>query len=105
MRPTFSLPPTGVEPRWASLMAFMGLSRLADGRRRDRGQAQVSRWRQGWARADGGVVLLGPILRDKRGAAFLSLLKAYREARAAWRAGEAANDQDSDNKAHEEIVA
>ena len=79
--------------------------RLENGRRRYRGQAQVPRWRQEWARADGGVVLLEPILRDKRGAAFVSLLKAYREARAAWRAGEAANDQDPDNKAHEEIVA
>ena len=79
--------------------------RLENGRRRYRGQAQVPRWRQGWARDDGGVVLLEPILRDRQGAAFASLLQAYRKARAAWRAGEAANDQDPDNKAHEEIVA
>ena len=79
--------------------------RLENGRRRYRGQAQVPRWRQDWARDDGGVVLLEPILRDRRSAAFLSLLQAYRKARAAWRAGEATNDQDPDNKEHEEIVA
>ena len=79
--------------------------RLENGQRRYRGQAQVPRWRQDWARADGGVVLLEPILRDRRGGAFASLLGAYREARAAWRAGEAANDQGRDNKEHEEIVA
>ena len=79
--------------------------RLENGRRRYRGQAQVPRWRQDWARDDGGVVLLEPILRDRRSAAFASLLQAYREARTAWRAGEAANDPDADNKEHEEIVA
>ena len=79
--------------------------RLENGRRRYRGQAQVPRWRQDWARDDGGVVLLEPILRDRRSAAFLSLLQAYREARAAWRAGEATNDQDPDNKEQGEIVA
>ena len=79
--------------------------RLENGRRRYRGQAQVPRWRQDWARDAGGVVLLEPILRDRRGAAFASLLQAYRKARAAWRAGEAANDQYPDNKEHEEIVA
>ena len=79
--------------------------RLANGRRRYRGQAQVPRWRQDWARADGGVVLLEPILRDRQSAAFASLLQAYRKARAAWRAGEAAKDRDPDNKEPEEIVA
>ena len=78
--------------------------RLANGRRRYRGQAQVARWRQDWARDAGGVVLLEPILRDRRSAAFASLLQAYRKARAAWRAGEAANDEDP-NREHEEIVA
>ena len=79
--------------------------RLENGRRRYRGKAQVARWRQDWARDDGGVVLLEPILRDRRSAALASLLQAYREARAAWRAGEAANDQGPDNKEQKEIVA
>lgn len=50
--------------------------RLENGRRRYRGQARVPRWRQDWARDDGGVVLLEPILRDRRSAAFVSLLQA-----------------------------
>ncbi len=79
--------------------------RLENGRRRYSGQAQVPRWRQDWAREDGGVVLLEPVLRDRRNAAFVSLLQAYREARAAWRDGEAANGHDSDSEEHEEIVA
>ena len=79
--------------------------RLEDGRRRYRGQAQVPRWRQDWAREEGGVVLLEPVLRDRRNAAFASLLKAYREARVAWRDGEAANGHDPDYEEHEEIVA
>jgi len=82
---------------------YLTTVRLENGRRRYRGQARVPRWRQDWARDEGGVVLLEPILRNRRGAAFVSLLQAYRAARAAWRAGEAANDQD--NTEHEEIVA
>ena len=78
--------------------------RLENGRRRYRGQAQVPRWRQDWARDAGGVVLLEPILRDRHSAAFASLLQAYRKARAAWRTGEAANEREPD-KEHEEIVA
>jgi len=75
--------------------------RLENGQRRYRGEAQVPRWRQDWARDDGGVVLLEPILRDRRSAAFLSLLQAYRKARAALRSGEAANGQDRGDKEHE----
>ena len=84
---------------------YQATVRLENGRRRYRGQAQVPRWRQDWARDDDGVVLLEPILRDRRSAAFASLLMAYREARAALRAGEAAKDQSSNTKEHEEIVA
>jgi len=79
--------------------------RLENGRRRYRGQAQVPRWCQDWAREAGGVVLLEPVLRDRRNAAFASLLKAYREARAAWRDGEAVNGLDPNYEEHEEIVA
>jgi hypothetical protein len=74
---------------------------LENGRRRYRGRAQVPRWRQDWAREDGGVVLLEPVLRDRRDAAFASLLQAYRKARADWRDGE----HDRDREEHEEIVA
>lgn len=79
--------------------------RLENGRRRYKGKAQVPRWRQDWARDDGGVVLLEPILRNRQSAAFVSLLQAYRKARAAWRAGEGADAQDLDTKEHEGIVA
>ena len=84
---------------------YLTTVRLENGRRRYRGQAQVPRWRQDWDRDAGGVVLLEPVLRDRRSAAFVSLLQAYRRATAAWRAGEAANDQDAANAEHEGIVA
>jgi hypothetical protein len=79
--------------------------RLEDGRRRVSGRAQEPRWSQGWARRDGGVVLLERVPRAKRNAVVICLLKAYRKARAAWRDGEARNVNEPGNKMHEEIVA
>ena len=78
---------------------------LEDGGRRVSGRAQEPRWSQGWARCDGGVVLLERVQRDKRNAVVICLLKAYRKARAAWRDGDARNDAEPDSKMHEEIVA
>ncbi len=84
---------------------YEALVRLEDGRRRVSGRAQEPRWGQGWARHDGGVVLLERVPRAKRNAVIICLLKAYRKARAAWRDGEARNGDESDNKMHEKIVA
>ena len=81
------------------------LVRLEDRGRRVSGRAQEPRWSQGWARHDGGVVLLERVPRAKRNAVVICLLKAYRKARAAWRNGEARNGNEPDNKVHEEIVA
>ncbi len=64
-----------------------------------------TRRRQGWARRDGGVVLLERVPRDKRNAVIICLLKAYRKARAAWRDGEALAGDERDSKVREEIVA
>ncbi len=74
---------------------YEAVVRLEDGRRR------VS----GWARHDGGVVLLERVPRANRNAVVICLLKAYRKARATWRDGEARNGAEPDNKMHEEIVA
>ena len=84
---------------------YEALVRLEDGRRRVSGRAQEPRWSQGWARCDGGVVLLERIPRAKRNAVIICLLKAYRKARAAWRNGEARNGDEPGNKVREEIVA
>jgi hypothetical protein len=84
---------------------YEALVRLEDGRRRVSGRAQERRWSQGWARRDGGVVLLERVPRAKRNAVVLCLLKAYRKARAAWRDGEARNGNEPGNKMREEIVA
>ena len=84
---------------------YEALVRLEDGRRRVSGRAQEPRWSQGWARHDGGVVLLERVPRAKRNAVVICLLNAYRQARAAWRNGEARNANEPDNKVHEEIVA
>jgi len=84
---------------------YEALVRLEDGRRRVSGRAQEPRWSQGWARRDGGVVLLERVPRAKRNAVVTCVLKAYRKARAAWRNGEARNGNEPDNKVHEEIVA
>ncbi len=84
---------------------YEALVRLEDGRRRVSGRAQEPRWGQGWARCDGGVVLLERVPRARRNAIVICLLKAYRKARAAWRDGEARNGAEPDDKTHEEIVA
>ncbi len=67
------------------------LVRLEDGRRRVSGRARERRWGPGWARYDGGVVLLERIPRARRTAVVACVLKAYRKARTAWREGDAAN--------------
>ena len=84
---------------------YEALVRLEDGRRRVSGRAQESRWGRGWARHDGGAILLERVPRAKRSAVIICLLKAYRGARAAWRNGEALNGDEPDNKVNVEIVA
>ncbi len=84
---------------------YEALVRLEDGGRRFSGRAREPRWGQGWARYDGGVVLLERVPRAKRNAVVICLLKAYRMARAAWRNGEARNGNEPGNKVREEIVA
>jgi hypothetical protein len=61
--------------------------RLDDGSRRVSGHAHEPRWRQGWARGDGGVVLLERVPRSRPNAVTVCLLRAYRGARHAWRNG------------------
>ncbi len=84
---------------------YEALVRLENGRRRVSGRAQEPRWGQGWARHDGGVVLLERVPRAKRNAVIICLLKAYRKARVAWRDGEARNGNEPDNNMREEVVA
>ena len=84
---------------------YEAVVRLEDGRRHVSGRAQEPRWGQGWARHDGGVILLERVPRVKRNAVVICLLKAYREARAAWRDSGARNGNESGDKMHEEIVA
>ncbi len=84
---------------------YEALVRLEDGSRRVSGRAQEPRWSQGWARCDGGVVLLERVPRAKRNAVIICLLKAYRKARATGRDGEVLGGDEPDNKMHEEIVA
>ena len=84
---------------------YEALVRLEDGGRRVSGRAREPRWSQGWARHDGGVVLLERVPRAKRNAVVICLLKAYRMARAAWLNGEALDGNESDNKVRKEIVA
>ena len=84
---------------------YEALVRLEDGRRRVSGRAQEPRWSQGWARHDGGVVLLERVPRARQNAVVICLLKAYRKARAAWRDGEAWNGNEPGDNLHEEIVA
>jgi hypothetical protein len=75
---------------------YEALVRLEDGQRRVSGHAQEPRWRQGWARQDGGVVLLEQLPRGRSNAVTSCLLRAYREARHAWRNG---TEPDSDRPA------
>ncbi len=75
---------------------YEALVRLEDGRRRVSRRAREPRWSQGWARHDGGVLLLERVPRVRRNAVAICVLKAYREARAAWREGDTANDEPRD---------
>ncbi len=75
---------------------YEALVRLEDGHRRVSGRAQETRWGQGWARHDGGVVLLERVPRVRRNAVAICVLKAYRKARAAWRESDTANDEPRD---------
>ncbi len=84
---------------------YEALVRLEDGRRRVSRRAREPRWSQGWARHDGGVVLLERVPRAKRNAVIICLLKAYRKARVAWRDGEVLDGNEPGNKVREEIVA
>ncbi len=84
---------------------FEALVRLEDGGRRVSGRAREPRWGQGWARRDGGVVLLERVPRARQKAVVICVLKAYRKARAAWRDGEVLDGDEPGNKMHEEIVA
>ena len=84
---------------------YEALVRLEDGWRRVSGRAREPRWSQGWARYNGGVVLLERVLRSKRSAVIICLLKAYRKARATWRDGEVLDGNEPGSKMHEEIVA
>ena len=84
---------------------YEALVRLEDGRRRVSGRAREPRWSQGWARHDGGFVLLERVPRAKRNAVVICLLKAYRKARDAWREDEARNGAEPGDTLHEEIVA
>ncbi len=71
---------------------YEALVRLEVGRTRVSGRAQEPRWSQGWARHDG-VVLLERVPTARRNAVAICVLKAYREARAAWREGDTANGE------------
>ncbi len=84
---------------------YEALVRLEDGGRRVSGRAQEPRWGQGWARHDGGVVLLERVPRAKRNAVVICLLKAYRKARATWREDGVQDGDEPRDKVREEIVA
>ena len=84
---------------------YEALVRLEDGGRRVSGRARESRWSQGWARYDGGVVLLARVPRATRNAVVICLQKAYRMARAAWREEGAQNGNEPSDTVPEEIVA
>ncbi len=84
---------------------YEALVRLEDGRRRVSGRAQEPRWSQGWARHDGGVVLLERVPRARRNAVAICVLKAYRKARAAWREGDADSSQEPHDQIHKGVTA
>jgi hypothetical protein len=65
---------------------YHALVTLKDGRRSVSGRAEVTRWVQDWARQDGGI-LLERVPRARPNAVTVCLLRAYREARHAWRNG------------------
>ena len=84
---------------------YEALVRLQDGRRRVSGRAQQPRWSQGWARDDGGVVLLERVPRARRKAVTICVLKAYRKARAAWQEGDADSGQDPRDQIRKGVTA
>ncbi len=84
---------------------YEAVVRLDDGRRRVSGRAREPRWGQGWARHDGGIVLLERVPIANRNAVIICLLKAYRKARAAWRDGGAGNGNEPSDTVREEVVA
>jgi len=84
---------------------YEALVRLEDGRRRVSGRAQEARWGRGWARHDGGVVLLERVPRARQNAVAICVLKAYRKARTAWRNGAVRNGNEPRNEMREEVVA
>ena len=84
---------------------YEAVVRLEDGRRRVSGRAREPRWGRGWARHNGGGVLLERVPRARRNAVINCLLKAYRKARAAWRSGEARNGNEPSDTVRKEIVA
>ncbi len=84
---------------------YEALVRLEDGRRRVSGRAQEPRWGRGWARHDGGVVLLERVPRAKRNAVVICVLKAYRKARDAWRDGDAANGNEPSDQDRKRVTA
>jgi len=84
---------------------YEALVRLEDGGRFVSGRAQEPRWSQGWARHDGGVVLLERVPRARRNAVAICVLKAYRKARTAWRNGAVRNGNEPRNEMREEVVA
>ena len=84
---------------------YEALVRLENRQRRVSGRAREPRWGQGWARHDGGVVLLERVPIARRNAVIICLLKAYRKAKAAWRHGEVLDGNEPDSDMHEEIVA
>ena len=84
---------------------YEALARLEDGRRRVSGRAREPRWRRGWARRDGGVVLLERVPRARRNAVAICVLKAYRKARTAWRNGAGRNGNEPRNEMREGVVA
>ena len=84
---------------------YEALVRLEDGQRRVSGRAQEPRWSRGWARSDGGVVLLERVPRAKRNTIVICILKAYRKAKAAWREDGAQNGDEPSDIVREEIVA
>jgi hypothetical protein len=84
---------------------YEALVRLEDGQRRASGRAQEPRWSQGWARHDGGVVLLERKPRPRRNAVAMCVLKAYRQARAAWRNGAVSNGDEPANRTAQLVTA
>ncbi len=84
---------------------YEALVRLEYGQRRVSGRAQESRWSQGWARHDGGVVLLERVPRVRRNAVAICVLNAYRKAREAWRDGDASAGNEPSDQTRKGVTA